>query len=169
MFFKKVKEKKEDLKEIKEAMAEEKASYKSVMQNRRPIINEMPPIEMSVRPSYSNIEKEIDGAPLFVKVDKYKALIASVQELKNFVDGLKQLFNVMYDLETVRSDTLKILKATTVKLEKTLTEIDTDLLRPKGLEMPEIAEEADVAHLEESLSDLQRQLQDLKRDLQELR
>ena len=119
--------------------------------------------------AYKPQEKE-EGAPLFVKVDKYRALIISVQEMKNYIAGLKQLFNVMYDIETMRGDTLKILKATTVKLEKTLTEIDYELLRPKGYNTEELGvEEPDVMHLEGSLTDLQRQLQELKRELQELR
>ena len=65
---------------------------------------------------------------------------------------------------------MKILKATTVKLEKTLTEIDYELLRPRGYETEELGvEEPEVMHLEESLSDLQKQLQEVKRELQELR
>jgi hypothetical protein len=162
MFFKKDKEKKDDLKEIKEAMSNEQET-----EEHDPLgLEEIPEAPSSQIP-YKMPERE-NGAPLFVKVEKYRSLISNVHEMKNFIEGLKQLFNVMYDIETMRGDTLKILKATTVKLEKTLTEIDYELLRPKGYE-EEVAAEGEVMHLEESLSDLQRQLQELKRELQNLR
>ena len=171
MFFKNNKDnkdKKDDLKEIKEAMTSEDKETEGY----DPLgLEDLPetPSQSQLPKSYRMPEKD-EGAPLFVKVDKYRSLIISVQEMKNYIAGLKQLFNVMYDIETMRGDTLKILKATTVKLEKTLTEIDYELLRPKGYETEELGvEEPEVMHLEESLSDLQRQLQELKRELQELR
>ena len=168
MFFKNNKDKKDDLKEIKEAMTAED----NEMEEHDPLgLEDLPetPSQLQSPQPYRMPQKE-EGAPLFVKVDKYRALIMSVQEMKNYIAGLKQLFNVMYDIETMRGDTLKILKATTVKLEKTLTEIDYELLRPKGYETEELGvEEPEVMHLEGSLSDLQRQLQELKRELQELR
>src|SRR3989344_6448218 len=174
MFFKtnkNDKDKKDDLKEIKEAMTvedKETEEHDDILG-----LEDLPETPSSPQPqvpqTYKMPAKE-EGAPLFVKVDKYRALIISVEDMKNYIEGLKQLFNVMYDIETMRGDTLKILKATTVKLEKTLTEIDYELLRPKGYNTEELGvEEPDVMHLEGSLTDLQRQLQELKRELQELR
>ena len=65
--------KKSDLSEIKDAM-------------RLEPIEEMPVEEMPV-------ERET-GAPLFVKVDKYRDLIKSIQELKLYVASTKQVFTV---------------------------------------------------------------------------
>ena len=174
MFFKtnkNDKNKKDDLKEIKAAMT---AEDNENIEHNDPLgleeLPETPSSQQSSLPQTYRMPEKDEGAPLFVKVDKYRSLIIGVQEMKNYIAGLKQLFNVMYDIETMRGDTLKILKATTVKLEKTLTEIDYELLRPKGYETEELGvEEPEVMHLEESLSDLQRQLQELKRELQELR
>ena len=174
MFFKtnkNDKDKKDDLKEIKEAMTAEDKEIEHIDDLLG--LEDLPETPSSPQPQVPQIYKmpaKEEGAPLFVKVDKYRALIISVQDMKNYIAGLKQLFNVMYDIETMRGDTLKILKATTVKLEKTLTEIDYELLRPRGYETEELGvEEPEVMHLEESLSDLQKQLQELKRELQELR
>ena len=112
--------------------------------------------------------KEPTSAPLFVKVEKYQSLLGSINEMRSFVSSMKQLFNVIYELEAVRADSLKIMRANIQRLEKNLLEIDSGLLRPKGLEMPAYTE-GEVHHIEDSLGDLQRQLSDLRRELQELK
>ena len=112
--------------------------------------------------------KEIVSAPLFVKVEKYQGMLASLSEMRSFVSSMKQLFNVLYELETVRNESLKIMRVNVQRLEKSLLEMDSNLLRPKGIEMPSYSE-GEVHHIEDSLGELQRQLADLRRELQELK
>src|SRR3989338_3240945 len=76
-------------------------------------------------------EREVSSAPLFVKVEKYQNVLGSINEMRTFVSSMKQLFNVLYELETVRNESLKIMRAKIQRLEKTLFEIDNELLRPK--------------------------------------
>lgn len=109
-----------------------------------------------------------ESAPLFIKVEKYRDILSSLQELKTFVSSVKQLFTVMHELETVRSDALKIMRASIQRLEKSLIEIDSELLRPKGFEFPETSD-VEIRHVESSLGDLQKQIVALKRELQEIR
>ena len=138
--------KKSDLGEIKDAM-------------RLEPIEELPVEELPV-------ERET-GAPLFVKVDKYRDLIKSIQELKLYVASTKQVFTVLHETESLRADTLNILRATLQRLERGIIEIDTELLRPYGA--GEVTESAEVTHIETSLTDLQKQLLELKRELQEMK
>ena len=141
------KKEREDIKEVKEAIKPEET---------------LPVMPMEEMP------REEKGAPLFVKVDKYKEVLRDVQELKVFISGMKQLFTVLNDLEGVRSDALKIMRATVQRLERSVVEIDTELLRPRGFELP-THEEEDIHHIEDSLGDLQKQLAALRRELQELK
>ena len=152
MFFKK---EREDIKEIKEA----------VMPEEIPIPEEFMREEVP-RGEASPVDEK--GAPLFVKVDKYKEVLRDVQELKVFISGMKQLFSILNDLENVRNDSLKIMRATMQRLERTVVEIDTELLRPRGFELP-THEEEDIHHIEDSLTDLQKQLATLRKELQELK
>ncbi|HLC68159.1 MAG TPA: hypothetical protein VJI12_04765 [archaeon] len=108
------------------------------------------------------------GAPLFVKVDKYRDLIASVQELKLYLGATRSIFALFTDLEAVRAESLNVLRATVQRLERTITEMDTELLRPRGVSVPE-QDAAEVHHIENSLNDLHQQLQGLKRELQGLK
>lgn len=142
------KERKDDLEEIKNAMEEG-------------------PTEMATpEPTFQEVKREI-SAPLFVKVEKYREILSSVQEMKIFISGVRQLFNILNELEAVRSDTIKIMRATVQRLEKGVLEIDTELLRPRGLVAEARGEEA--THIESSLEELQRQLGDLRRELQEMK
>ncbi|GEM_PF-1828437 len=107
------------------------------------------------------------GAPLFVKVEKYRDVLRDVHELKLYTSGIKQLLDLMHDVETIRADANKVLRATVQRIEKTLVEVDSELLRPRGAIMSEISrEDTEVRHVESALTELQKQLADLKRELQ---
>jgi len=108
------------------------------------------------------------GAPLFVKVEKYRELLSGLQEMKLFVSSVKDIFSIMQEVESIRSDALNVLKVTVQRLEKSVIEIDTELLRPRGMTTPLTQGESEVRHIESSLSELQQQLVELKRDLQNM-
>jgi len=108
-------------------------------------------------------------APLFVKVDKYKELLSAVQNMKVFVSGIKQLFDVLQELESVRAESMKTMRASVQRFERSITEMDTELLRPRGVDFTDLVEsEQDVKHIETSLTDLQRQIAGLRSELKEL-
>jgi len=149
------KDKKDDLRDIKDAM-----------QMPADFQEHFSPAPPPAEPNYHDVKREI-SAPLFVKVEKYREILSSVQEMKIFISGVRQLFNMLNELEAVRGDAIKIMRATVQRLEKGVLEIDTELLRPRGLIAEARGEEA--SHIESSLSELQKQLGDLRRELQEMK
>ena len=152
------KEKKDELEEIKNIMEEKPTEL--------PEFPGLPHVPEPAFQSIQDVKREI-SAPLFVKVEKYREIISSVQEMKIFISGVRQLFNILNELESVRSDTIKIMRATLQRLEKGVLEIDTELLRPRGLVAEARGEEA--AHIESSLEELQKNLGDLRRELEEIK
>ena len=70
------------------------------------------------------------------------------------------------EIESLRADTLNVLRATMQRLERSVIEMDAELLRPQGINITEMEKSTEVTHIESSLSDLQKQLLDLKRELQ---
>jgi hypothetical protein len=118
------------------------------------------------RKEYSEYDAQ-KSAPLFVKVDKYKELLHGVNEIRAYLSSTKQVFTILQDIETIRSDALKVLRATLQRMEKSVVEVDSELLRPRGAEFPD--EPSEVTHMETSLNELQKQLVDLKRELQQLK
>ena len=108
------------------------------------------------------------GAPLFVKVEKYKDIITTLHELKLFLSGTKQLFTLLGEIEGVRAEALNILKATIQRLERSLITMDSELARPRGMDVT-YQERTEATHIGSSLNDLQRQLMELKRELGHLK
>ncbi|MBS3053466.1 MAG: hypothetical protein J4469_03100 [Candidatus Aenigmarchaeota archaeon] len=145
MFFKK--KERDDIREIKQAMVEP------------------PETDHEELPSFIEEHKE---APLFVKVEKYRDIITTLSEMKGFVGSIKQLYGVIHEAETVRSDALKILRNSVARLEKNIYEMDSELLRPRGFMVEAKETETEMSHIGDSLGDLQRQIAMLKKEMQEL-
>lgn len=125
---------------------------------------EMPAMPLPHRPTQGA------SAPLFVKVDKYRDLITAVQEMKLFAASVRGVFNVLQEAESVRNDSLNILRATIQRLERSLTEIDNDLIRPKGIALSApIQADTEIRHIESSLTELQKHLTELKQELNSVR
>jgi len=118
---------------------------------------------------YSPHERE-QSAPLFVKVEKYREVVSSIQEMKLFIAGVKDTFAILQELEHVRSDAINIMKVTVQRLEKATMELDSELLRPRGVNISPFEQgETEAKHIESSLTELQKQLLELKQDLQGMR
>lgn len=171
MFFSK-KDKNKDIEEIKKAMDDDsKQSYKDDDLDMPELMHEEYPSPRRGFKPGPRAEHQEHGmvAPLFVKVEKYRELLSTVQTMKVFVSGIKQIFNVLQELETVRAESLKTMRASVQKLERSVTEMDTELLRPRGVDFTDLVEsEDDVRHIEDSLTDLQKQIAALRRELKEL-
>ncbi|MBS3051366.1 MAG: hypothetical protein J4400_04400 [Candidatus Aenigmarchaeota archaeon] len=128
-------------------------------------VMEMPDEEMPLQMPMAQLKEKESAAPLFVKVDKYRDIISTIHEMKLYVSTTKQVFSVLQEIESLRSDTLNVLRATMQRLERSVIEMDAELLRPQGVTMTE-EKSSEVTHIESSLTDLQKQLMDLKRELQ---
>jgi hypothetical protein len=107
-------------------------------------------------------------APMFVKVDKYREIIAELSELKTFTANIKQIFSVLSDLETTREEALKVMRVSLQRMERAVVAIDTELLRPIGFEAFPHGE-LEAKHIESSLTALQQQLAGLRRELEHFR
>ena len=112
--------------------------------------------------------KESGSAPLFVKVDKYHEILKNVQEMKMFLAGSKQLYTILAEIEGIRNDALKVLRGTIQKLERNVTEIDSEFIRPGEMTNPTTQQSPDVRQVEGSLDELQDQLNSLKKELKTL-
>ena len=161
MFFRKRPSRQQNvsLDEIREAMREPEGFQEPLQ--RQPSL----PVPSNQLPY--PLPRERETAPLFVKLEKYRHITATVQDMKSFVSVVKQLFGVMHEIDTIRSEALTVMKATVQRLEKNLVDLENELLMPKGIEMERDYEEAELSQIESSLLDLQKQLSSLKKELQE--
>ncbi|HLD83614.1 MAG TPA: hypothetical protein VI979_02050 [archaeon] len=172
MFF----QKKAEMQDIKKAVSEESMTpaqkFYPPRESRVAEGQEDDAVQKAVRSQedYTLPAAENRGtAPLFVKVDKYYGILKDIQEMKMFLSGTKHLYHVLEEVENVRNDTLKVMRATIQRLEKSVTEIDSSLLRPREGEYPTSQDNPEVRHIEGSLNELQSQLDVLKKELQSMK
>lgn len=77
---------------------------------------------------------------------------------------------MLHELETIRSDAINIMRVNIQRMEKSLTELDNELLRPHGMAMHGIKSvQAETRHMEDALTDLQKQLAALRQELHGIR
>ena len=146
---------KKDIDEIKEAV-NEPDEYESYHEEYQPAVTKA-----------EQPEREI-FAPLFVKVDKYKESLVNLQEVKVLVDGIKNIFSILSEIEDVRKDALNTLRVTLQRIEKNIIELDTELLRPGNVKL-DVGTEPDTRHIEDSLSQLHKQLDSLKGEMEKIK
>ncbi len=127
------------------------------------------PAEPGILPEPKYSQPEEIGAPLFIKIEKYKDVISTVQEMKLFVSSVKNVFSIMQEAEHVKQDSLGILKVTLQRLEKAVLEMDSELLRPHGISVYSYRGEPEAKQIESSLSELQKQLLELRQELRGIR
>ena len=153
--------------EIKQAVAREELPTASMSPPVQPMQSNPPQMHYE-KPMFQEDIHIPDTAPLFVKIERYREIVASLNESKRFLSSMKQMFLVMNELQGIQQDSMNMLKASIQRLEKSLEWIDQSLLRPAGFEeMPH--GELEVKQIETSLVDLQREIESLRRDLEKIK
>ena len=121
--------------------------------------------ERPLGPEAIPMGKPEEAAPLFVKVEKYREVLGHLGEIKTFIGGIKQIFVLQDELDDIRTDALRMLRSSIQRLERSIAEVDAELLRPVGLESFPHGE-VEMKHIEESLTRLQSQLSGLRKELE---
>jgi chromosome segregation ATPase len=105
------------------------------------------------------------SAPLFVKLEKYKAIESNLNELKLNLDTLKNSFSIFTEVESVKGKNIQIIQETLVKMEKNVSALLTEFARP--LEISEV-KPPELKDLSKTLADLKNQIDQLKAQLEKL-
>ena len=122
-------------------------------------------VEKEVKaPSQPSIQPA--SAPLFVKLEKYKAIESNLNELKLNLDTLKNSFSIFTEVESVKGKNIQIIQETLVKMEKNVSALLAEFARP--LEISEVKETPELKDLSKTLADLKNQIDQLKAQLEKL-
>lgn len=103
-------------------------------------------------------------APLFIKVDRYKEMLSYFGALKNDIETLKQLGNVLNSTQEMFLETNNAITATLEKTNKIIEALDAEMGRPQGLNI-DMGIEAKRAEMKVSLNELKAQLDKLKSEV----
>ena len=179
MAFFRRKSKEEDIEEIKDMVRdsgfgpkipEEKPveipdeirSQEETMPPKKPV--EETPVTPTVPPT--PIQKpQTAFAPLFVKIDKYRSVLRSINDLKTTIIMLKNALVVQRQIEGLRDENRKFLEMATDKIDKKIVSLDTEFLKPKGFEEEFTPATYETVGMEGVVDDLKKQIEGLKSEL----
>lgn len=102
-----------------------------------------------------------DFTPLFVKIDKYRQILQNLEEIKNTLKDLRDLFALMSEVDEIKREGMKNLREGISGLADTLISMDEKFIRPVGSE--DFLEEP-RSRVSGSVRDLKDELQDIRRE-----
>lgn len=106
-------------------------------------------------------------APLFVKLDKYKSILSTINNLRANLLMLKNSLQILSELEKLREDNLKLISENVKNLERRIAKLDSDFLRPSGFH-EQLQEIQDIQSIEGTIIDLKTQIERLRAELERI-
>jgi len=173
-FWKKSDEKKEEIQRLKEQVESRKELPKppelppqfrkepepeTPAPAPREIQREAPVYEERPKPSF---------APLFVKIERYREVLDRLEEIKGSMNSLKELIELLVQVDDIRREGMGMLKEAVGKLMDTIIALDEEFVRPEGAEGEIIRQPTAESAVKSYVSDLQAELKQLRKELSKL-
>ncbi len=173
MAFFRRKSKEEDLEELKDIVRDRTFEPEIPEVKTREEIRNTPEEVMSIQqkpiqekqPTQVQEVQKPTFAPVFVKLDKYRNVLDSINDLKTTTIMLKNALAIQRQIEILRDENRKFLELATDKIDKKIITLDTEFLRPKGFEEEFPTATYETEGLEGVVDDLKKQIEGLKSEL----
>lgn len=144
----------EEAGKLVEQLEKEEEKKKKVEEAKK----ELPKIEEGKRPGF---------APLFVRLNRYKQILNTMNYLKGNLNVVKNGLTVLRELYQMIEQNLKSVEEAVEKMEQKVLKLDSEFMRPSGF--VEYGPEAqDIEAVEVTLADLKNQLDRLKAEIEQM-
>jgi len=124
-------------------------------------------VSEEVKPEEVEVKKPA-FAPLFVKLDRYRQILYLLNELRTTMVAIKNAFSILAEVDRLREENSKLIKSAIDKVDKRLTSLDSEFLRPSGFEEEFPSETYSAESLEGVVGDLKGQVDQLKTELESM-
>jgi hypothetical protein len=102
---------------------------------------------------------------LFVKIDRYRNILDTLNYLRNTMRLTQQSFSILAEIERTRTENIKLIQNALAKVNNKLKELHNELKPVRYQEAGEEVEE--VQQVGTAISDLQEQIEQLKLELEQ--
>jgi len=112
-------------------------------------------------------KEKTEFAPLFIKIDRYEAVLNLLKDLKSATNMVKNAISVQKEIEKLAKENRKMIENGVSDINDRLLSLDSEFVRPKGFEegdaKPLVREKSDLDNV---VDDLKNQVDDLKLELE---
>ncbi len=138
--------------------------YKEPMPSMDQIKERVPDDLKMVEP----IPEKAKFAPLFVKVEKYRDILESINRMKMVIVNLHSIIEVQNNITVLKSQVDKELHKEVAQLNEIIQNLDTQLVRPKAVEPYIMPKPSETAKMQGYVSDLEGELTKLQDQIKKI-
>ena len=119
-------------------------------------------------------EEKPQEPPLFIKLEKYRSIVATLSQLKATAYMIRNSLNALAQLQKTQAETLQTVKKALETLNKKLDQLSSELVKPSLLPLTPLSEymppEAyqEIESVDATIANLKAQIEELKRELTSL-
>jgi predicted component of type VI protein secretion system len=187
MFFSKKKPEIEDIKKAVGSLGPEVAATQPQAKTLQQPIVQQSTVQQAIQPSAMQQllpaqEPHIAGAeeklaiaqpprvaPLFVKVDRYAAILDRIKKLRNLIATMQRVVALKKNLEKISADSNLIFERGISQLSTEMQALDVEFARPE-FKPPVITQQApQIDTLEKGLEELKKELANLQGEIERMR
>ncbi len=129
-----------------------------------------PSLEESKKTQQFISDEKMEYAPLFIKVEKYRETLETVENLENYLKAMSKLFEIVNKLEKIRTKNISALTKMYNRAMQTASKLYGGLLKPKGMKFEGgAASESEIEKMDTVIKDLNEELESLKGELDKIR
>jgi len=116
------------------------------------------------------LEEKMEYAPLFIKIEKYRETLETVEDLENYLKAMSKLFEIVNELERIRTKNISALTKMYHRAVQTASKLYGGLLKPKGMKLEGgVVSESEIEKMDSVIKDLNEELAALREELDKIR
>lgn len=151
----------------KKGVKEAKDVIKELDKEEKLLEKRMPEAEAMTPPPKAEKKQKPEFAPLFVRINKYKQILHTMNYMKTTINAVKSSISILKELDKLRDENLRMVEGAVNTVEQRMLTLDSSFMRPSGF-VEQVPQLQDVESFGVTLEDLRSQINQLKSQIESL-